>query len=62
MQNTILSPGNVGHVPVAIDYVAAVDPQTLRPMDLVKDSVLLAIAARVGTTRLIDNIQVDIHE
>ena len=39
-----------------IDYVAAVDPQTLKNLDVVKGPALLAIAARVGTTRLIDNV------
>ena len=58
MQQTILAPGNLGHVPVAIDYVAAVDPQTLRPRELVDGPTLLALAVRVGTTRLIDNIVV----
>lgn len=39
-----------------IDYVAAVDPITLKNVDVVKGPVVLAIAARVGTTRLIDNL------
>jgi pantoate--beta-alanine ligase len=39
-----------------IDYVAAVDPLTLKNLDVVKGPALLAIAARVGTTRLIDNL------
>lgn len=58
MQGIILAPGQLGHVPVSIDYVAAVDPVTLRPADLVDGPVLLAIAARVGNTRLIDNVVV----
>ena len=59
VQQTILAPGQLGHVPVAIDYVAAVDPVTLKPRELVDESVLIAVAARVGTTRLIDNIVVE---
>jgi pantoate--beta-alanine ligase len=39
-----------------IDYVAVVDPVTLKNLDVLKGPALLAIAARVGTTRLIDNI------
>jgi pantoate--beta-alanine ligase len=39
-----------------IDYVAVVDPLTLKNLDVVKGPAVLAIAARVGTTRLIDNI------
>ena len=39
-----------------IDYVAVVDPLTLKNLDVVKGPAVLAIAARVGNTRLIDNI------
>jgi pantoate--beta-alanine ligase len=41
---------------LSIDYVAAVDPQTLKPVDTVTGPTVLAIAARVGHTRLIDNV------
>jgi pantoate--beta-alanine ligase len=41
---------------LSIDYVAAVDPQTLKPVDTVTSPTVLAIAARVGNTRLIDNV------
>jgi pantoate--beta-alanine ligase len=58
MQNTLLDPGNLGRVPVAIDYVAAVDAMTLKPVDQVTGPTVLAIAARVGNTRLIDNVTV----
>jgi pantoate--beta-alanine ligase len=40
---------------VRIDYIAAVDWQTLLPVTTVQDGTLLAIAANVGNTRLIDN-------
>jgi pantoate--beta-alanine ligase len=43
-----------------IDYVAAVDPRTLKPVDLMTGPTVLAIAARVGTTRLIDNVIVEV--
>jgi pantoate--beta-alanine ligase len=43
---------------VNIDYVAAVDPETLRPVEKIEGETLLAIAARVGNTRLIDNVVV----
>jgi pantoate--beta-alanine ligase len=39
-----------------VDYVAAVDAQTLKPVLNIIGPTLLAIAARVGTTRLIDNV------
>lgn len=41
---------------LSIDYIAAVDPLTLKPVDLVTGPTVLAIAARVGLTRLIDNL------
>jgi pantoate--beta-alanine ligase len=39
-----------------LEYVETVDPHTLAPVDRVADDTLLALAARVGSTRLIDNI------
>lgn len=39
-----------------IDYVAAVDPHSLRPVEMVSGETVIAVAARVGTTRLIDNV------
>jgi len=39
-----------------IDYVEVVDPDTLLPVNDVSDGALLAIAAHVGKTRLIDNL------
>lgn len=38
------------------EYLAFVDPETLAPAAVVEGPVLVAIAARVGATRLIDNI------
>lgn len=41
---------------VRVDYVACVDAQTLKPVDMYqKGRTLLAVAVFVGTTRLIDN-------
>src|SRR5207245_564119 len=37
------------------DYVALVDPRTLQPLAQLEHDGLLAIAARVGGVRLIDN-------
>jgi pantoate--beta-alanine ligase len=39
-----------------VEYVEVVDPDTLLPIEDVSEGALLAIAARVGATRLIDNI------
>ena len=41
-----------------IDYVALVDAATLEPLDVVVGEARLAAAARLGRTRLIDNIAV----
>lgn len=41
-----------------VDYLACVDPDTLVPVDTVERPVLVAVAARVGGVRLIDNIVV----
>ncbi|HMB95436.1 MAG TPA: pantoate--beta-alanine ligase [Tepidisphaeraceae bacterium] len=58
MQNMLLDPGQLGRIHVSIDYVAAVDPLTLKHVDTITGPTLLAIAARVGSTRLIDNVLV----
>ena len=43
-------------VPVArLDYLEFVDNETLNPVDWVIQPVLVALAVRVGKTRLIDN-------
>jgi pantoate--beta-alanine ligase len=41
-----------------IDYLACVDPDTLKEVETVTGPTVLAIAARAGTTRLIDNVTV----
>jgi pantoate--beta-alanine ligase len=47
----------VGSEPLArMQYAAAVDPETLRPVETVSGRVLLAVAAHLGGTRLIDNL------
>jgi pantoate--beta-alanine ligase len=39
------------------DYVAIVDAARLEPVARVRGRVLVAVAARVGRTRLIDNFE-----
>jgi pantoate--beta-alanine ligase len=39
-----------------VDYAAIVDPDTLLPLEDLRRGALLAVAAYVGNTRLIDNI------
>jgi len=41
---------------VRLDYFEIVDPETLDPVDDVSQGALVAVAALVGATRLIDNI------
>jgi len=47
----------VDHQPrIAMEYVEAVHPRTLQPVEVAGPDTLLALAARVGPARLIDNI------
>lgn len=41
---------------VRMDYAAVVDPETLLPVDEVSGGALVAVAAWIGNTRLIDNV------
>jgi pantoate--beta-alanine ligase len=45
---------------LAVDYVALVDPDTFAPVADGTPVAVLAAAARVGATRLIDNVRVDL--
>jgi pantoate--beta-alanine ligase len=45
-----------GEPSVRLDYLEIVDPETLEPLPTVTRPALVAIAAFVGTTRLIDNV------
>ena len=40
----------------AVDYIAAVSPQTLKPVKRISKGCLIALAVKFGKTRLIDNI------
>jgi pantoate--beta-alanine ligase len=44
---------------VRVDYIAVVDPDILDPIDDVRKGALIAVAAYVGRTRLIDNVVVE---
>lgn len=41
---------------VVIDYIAIVDGRTLRPIEEISENTLIALAVKIGDTRLIDNI------
>jgi pantoate--beta-alanine ligase len=43
-----------------LDYLALVDPDTLAPLDRSHERALLAVAAWVGSTRLIDNVTIHV--
>lgn len=43
-------------VPVRLDYAAIVDPDTLLPIANTAQGALIAVAAYIGQTRLIDNL------
>jgi pantoate--beta-alanine ligase len=43
----------------SIDYISIVDDETLQDVNRIKGRVLIAVAARFGSTRLIDNLTVD---
>lgn len=48
----------INEAPLArIDYVELVDPETLRPAQIVKANSVIALAVYFGKTRLIDNIR-----
>ena len=45
----------------AIDYVEVVDAENMKPLEILKGSVLLALAVRFGKARLIDNIRLEVE-
>jgi len=47
---------------VSLEYVAVVDGETLQPLERIRGSVLIPLAARLGATRLIDNILLKVEE
>jgi pantoate--beta-alanine ligase len=59
MASNLISAGKevfAGEPNVSLDYLEIVDPDTLDPVDKISKETLVAVAARVGSTRLIDNI------
>jgi pantoate--beta-alanine ligase len=42
---------------VSVEYISIADPETLASVDAVDERTVVAIAARIGGTRLIDNIK-----
>jgi pantoate--beta-alanine ligase len=47
---------------IKIEYISIVDAETLQTTDLIARQVLAAVAVRIGSARLIDNILVDVSK
>jgi pantothenate synthetase len=45
---------------VVLDYFEVVDPDTLDAVEKISKKTLVAVAAYVGSTRLIDNLLLDV--
>ncbi len=45
--------------PCAIDYIEAVHPETLKPLEEIHGLARICVAVKIGKTRLIDNLAVD---
>ena len=50
------APGARDRAAVAVEYLAVVEPRMLAAVDTVDAETVVALAARLGRTRLIDNI------
>jgi pantoate--beta-alanine ligase len=44
-----------------VEYAVLVDPETLEPAGVLEGRARALIAARIGTTRLIDNAEISAH-
>jgi len=47
---------------IEIEYLSIVDAKTLQAVEHITGTILVAIAVRIGTVRLIDNILVDLRK
>jgi pantoate--beta-alanine ligase len=45
---------------VRVDYATIADPNTLQELDRPQPHMIALVAARVGSTRLIDNLPIEI--
>lgn len=52
----------LSHPQTDIDYIAICDPETLEDITTIKRPALMALAVKIGATRLIDNRILDPHE
>lgn len=49
------------HPTIDVDYVALVERDSFRPVEWIETPAVAAVAARVGGTRLIDNVVIEPH-
>ncbi|WP_342596868.1 pantoate--beta-alanine ligase [Cyanobacterium aponinum UTEX 3222] len=54
--NDSLNKKDLNDINIQLQYVEVVEPETLQPLTEISDSALIAIAAYIGNTRLIDNV------
>jgi len=52
----VLRGGLASEPDVEVEYAAIVDPDSFQPVDRVESQALAIVAARIGVTRLIDNV------
>ncbi len=52
----VMRGGLAVHPGVVVEYIAVADPRTLEPVASADEGTVVLIAARVGSTRLIDNV------
>jgi pantoate--beta-alanine ligase len=50
------------HPEAVVDYIAVCDPETLEPVDKITKPVLMALAVKIGNTRLIDNMVLSVEK
>lgn len=60
MRRTVLETGRTAEEPVRVDYLTAVDAESLEVLRSPHGRILLAGAVHIGRTRLIDNVVVDL--
>ena len=53
---TLMRGGLAVHPGVKVEYIAVADPRTLEPVQQADETTVVLMAARVGSTRLIDNV------
>jgi pantoate--beta-alanine ligase len=52
----VMRGGLAVHPGVEVEYIAVADPRTLEPVSSAAEDTVVLLAARVGSTRLIDNV------